>query len=125
MNSGIDVSNILQKEEEEGEETLTIDSDGITIVRRKSSTVSSGKRTNSSTSLNSEKSQSKDSEANLEEQNELLKELEASSKGKIKGSILMNYFKSANRSCTFGFLVMSFILSQLLVSVADIAIAYW
>lgn len=127
--SGIDVASILNKgEEEETQKEGYIESDGVADITRKSvnSNSAMGKMTNSTGSLNSEKSSSKDNQKeNPQEENELLKELEASSKGKVKGSLFVNYFKSADRPYTLVFLIVSFILSQTLASVADIWIAYW
>lgn len=76
-------------------------------------------------SLNSEKSQSEENQNHLDEENMPLKEFEASSKGKVKGSLLANYVKSAKRPCTLVFLLVSFISAQLLASVADIWVSYW
>lgn len=56
---------------------------------------------------------------------ETMKELEASSKGKVKGSLLLNYFKSANRPCVLVFLFATFLLAQILASSADMWVSYW
>lgn len=56
---------------------------------------------------------------------EPLKQLEASSKGKIKGSLLVNYFKYAQKPFTLAFLVFSFLFAQILASVSDIWVSYW
>lgn len=96
-------------------------------MSRKSSSASSlTKSANSMESLNSEKSRtSTDNKDGATEKDQMLKELEASSRGKIAGSMLLNYFKSARESCVLAFLVSSFLLTQILVSVADIWISYW
>lgn len=60
-----------------------------------------------------------------DEEKELLKELEASSEGKIKGSLVLMYLKSSNKPCTLVFLIISFLLAQILASLADIWVAYW
>lgn len=115
----------MNKNEEENHVEDYIESDGAAKMTRKSSSSALGKMMNSTASLNSEKSQSKENQTNPEEEKELLKELEASSKGKVKGSLFVNYFKSAKRPCTMIFLLASFLLTQILASVADIWISYW
>lgn len=77
---------------------------------------------NSTISLNNEKKAADD---NKDEENELLKELEASSKGKVKGSLVLNYLKAARRPCTLVFLMISFLFAQVLASLADIWVSYW
>lgn len=117
---------LIEKEELQGEEQNADKSDESKTIRRKSSASSLRKKRNSIGSSNSESCQSiADNEERSDEKNEVIKELEASSRGKISGSILLNYFKSANHSCTLAFLVASFLLTQILVSVADIWISYW
>lgn len=121
LKSGVDIASILNKNEEENH----VEDDGGIKMTKKSSSSALGKMMNSTASLNSEKSQSKENQTNPEEEKELLKELEASSKGKVKGSLFVNYFKSAKRPCTMIFLLASFLLTQILASVADIWISYW
>lgn len=60
-----------------------------------------------------------------EEEKELLKELEASSKGKVRGSLVINYLKSSKKPWTLVFLVTSFLLAQILASAADVWVSYW
>lgn len=55
----------------------------------------------------------------------LLKELEGSSKGKVKGSLLFHYFKSANRTWTLVFIIVAFLLAQIFASVADVWVSFW
>lgn len=55
----------------------------------------------------------------------LLRELEASSKGKIKESLLLNYFKYANQPCTLVFLVAVILLTNILAGSADVWVSYW
>lgn len=59
------------------------------------------------------------------EEQGLVKELEASSKGKVQGSLFLNYFKTANGPLTVIFLVITFLSTQILASFADIWFAYW
>lgn len=53
------------------------------------------------------------------------KELEASSKGTVNGSLLFNYFKATNRPFALVFLLIAFPLTQILLSLADIWVGYW
>lgn len=125
LKSEVDIASILNKNDEENHVEDYIESDGAIKMTKKSSSSALGKMMNSTASLNSEKSQSKENQTNPEEEKELLKELEASSRGKVKGSLFVNYFKSAKRPCTMVFLLASFLLTQILASVADIWISYW
>lgn len=62
---------------------------------------------------------------NNTEESGMLKELEASSKGKVKGSLLFNYFKSTKQPCMLVIMVSTFILAQVLASIADVWVSYW
>lgn len=62
---------------------------------------------------------------NNTEESGVLKELEASSKGKVKGSLLFNYFKSTKQPCMLVIMVSTFILAQVLASIADVWVSYW
>lgn len=53
------------------------------------------------------------------------KELEASSKGIVNGSLLFNYFKAANRPFSLVFLFIAFPLTQILLSMIDVWVGYW
>lgn len=110
---------MLNKAEEEPEEDHNED-DGMTKVPRPSSTTTL-QNMNSTTSLSSEKSRTEAPD----EEAELLKELEASSKGTVKGSLIIKYLKSPKRPFTLAFLVFSVLMSQILASVADIWVSYW
>lgn len=118
---------LLKKEDnEDGEENANKNGDKKSVSRKSSSASSLTKSANSIESLNSEKSQSTtENKDGTNEKDGMLKELEASSRGKIAGSMLFNYFKSAKQSCILAFLVVSFLLTQILVSVADVWISYW
>lgn len=126
LTSGIDISDMLVEKENnvDGKENADQSDEAITISRK--SSASSLRKSLNSIDSNSAKSQlSSDNKEDGNEKEEMLKELEASSRGKISGSLLLNYFKSAKQSCALAFLVVSFLLTQLLVSVGDISIAYW
>ncbi|KAJ6646999.1 ATP-binding cassette subfamily C member 4 [Pseudolycoriella hygida] len=52
-------------------------------------------------------------------------ELESSSKGMIKGSLLFRYFCSANQPMLLGVLVVLFFMAQIFASAADVWVAIW
>lgn len=114
-----------------GEDDLVADDEPVandeidTKMQKNTTTTSLKSMINSAISLNDEKNVSKEKENDLEEEEMLHKELEASSKGKIEGSLYLNYFKSANRPITLVFLVVTFLTSQVLASFVDIWVAYW
>lgn len=102
-----------------------IENGGVTKIPldNSNSTLESGMA--SEPSVNGEKDDTDQMQNKIVEEDELLKKLEASSRGKIKGSLIVNYLKSSNRPCTLVFLVISFLLSQILASAADIWVSYW
>lgn len=114
---------IKKEDHEDGDENADKNNENKALSRKSSS--ASSKCANSIESLNSEKSRSTTEKDGATEKDRMLKELEASSRGKIAGSMLLNYFKSANQLCILAFLISSFLLTQILVSVADIWISYW
>lgn len=120
LNSGIDISSMLNKPEEVTDEKYN-ESDGGGKISHQNSAATL-ENMNSTMSLNNEKNLTEDSK---DEEKELLKQLEASSKGKVKGSLILNYLKSARQPCTMVFLLISFLLAQVLASLADIWVAYW
>lgn len=121
MKSGIDISSM----EENNDEEECIEGDDTKKSMQKSSTPSLKKLVDSTTSLNGEKGQSNGNHIKPDEEKGLLKELEASSKGMVKGSLILNYFKSAKRPFTAAFVVLSFLFTQLLANTADIFVSYW
>lgn len=82
-------------------------------------------RTASSISLNKETDDLKTDEINATEEGGMLKQLEASSKGQVSGSLLLNYFKSSNQPCMLVILLAAFLLAQALASIADVWVSYW
>lgn len=123
MKSGVDVAGLFANREFDKNENIKR-VENSKIVRHNS--IESLKNIiNSTTSLNSEKSLYKENQSYSDEGSDLMGELEASSKETVKGSLLLNYFKCANRPCMLVFLFGSIILSQTLASVADIWVAYW
>lgn len=126
LQSGIDFTSILNKEKEEDDEKY-IENDGVSKIPRQSSDTTLESSMTSKMSLNSEKNHPGESrnQPSSDEEKQLLKELEASSKGKVKGSLILKYLKSSNQPCTLVFLVISFLLVQILASVVDIFVSYW
>jgi fucose permease len=55
----------------------------------------------------------------------LVSALEASSKGIVKGSIFLNYFKSSGSLALFVLVVFLFIITQIAASCTDYWVAYW
>lgn len=123
LSSGIDIASILNKSEENLEETNN-EGDGMQKNAQNSSNSlkSIGK---SIEEKNNEKNLTKDKDDVADEQNVLLKELEASSKGKVKGSLILNYLNSAKRPFSLVFIVIAFLLAQTLASFTDIWVSYW
>lgn len=120
LNSGIDITSILNRNEE-NEETNPED-DGMK-EKTESSSNSLQNIEKSVDETSSDKNNEKESVAN--EENALLKELEASSRGTVKGSLLLNYLRSARRPFTLAFIIVTLLLAQLLASSADIWVSYW
>lgn len=82
-------------------------------------------RVASSVSLNEKTDDVEFDQMNAREESGMLKELEASSKGQVSGSLLLNYFKSTNQPCTLVILLAAFLLAQALASIADVWVSYW
>lgn len=122
LKSGIDFTSILNKTDaDENEES--IENDDVAKIPRPNSTATLENNVASKMCSNNEKTHEK---RNLpDEEKELLNALESSSKGKVKGSMVVNYLSSAKKPFTLVFLIISFVLSQILASVADIWVSYW
>lgn len=76
-------------------------------------------------SKNEEENELKINQGGAIDESGLLKELESSSKGMVKGSLLLSYFKYANRPFTLIFVFTSFLLAQALASLADVWVSFW
>lgn len=114
LNSGIDFASILTKPD------LTDNKRSNEV--NKTETIKSPKSDEAEVSLLENGTHSK----TVEETKEMVpQELESSSKGKIKGSLLLNYFKAANQPILLGILIVLFLLAQILASAADIWVADW
>lgn len=120
MSSGIDFTSLCSKDEKNSS-----DNEENTNQVRKTSTASSKTKGSSSSTLNKEVDDLGDIQRQTEEKTGLLKKMEASSEGKVKGSLLLDYFKSADRMCTLIFLFISFLLTQFLANCADVWVSYW
>lgn len=122
MKCGIDIANLVTKNEEiRAEDHIKSDGNPLSIVENVEKTLIE------SESEDEEFVTKADDKAPNEEKTLLnkLNKLEDSSKGKVKGSLLITYLKSANNHCLLSFLGISFVLSQMLANLADIWVAYW
>lgn len=75
-------------------------------------------------SIDATRSCEDENQKSFEEKNALI-ELESSSKGKIKGSILLHYLKSSNIPGVTSILCALFAITQMFASVADVWVPYW
>lgn len=91
----------------------------------RSNSLSSSKRINSIGSLNSVHSAKENEKDLIEEKVVQLQALESSSKGKVKGPLLINYLNSAEQPIILFILFIMFLLAQFLASGADFWVAYW
>lgn len=123
LSSGIDIASILNRSEENLHDENNDDSGYKKNSQNSSSSLKSMDKT--SEMINNEKNLSKDNGNVANEQNVLLNELEATSKGKVKGSLIMNYLNSAKRPFSLIFIVITFLMAQTLASLADIWVSYW
>lgn len=107
MKSGVDISTIMTESDCNSTEESNVFDEKVT-------------------STSSENKQNNDMKIKqVKEESVLLKELESSSKGMVKGSLLLNYFKYANQPFTLIFLFASFLLAQTLASLADVWVSFW
>lgn len=123
MNSGIDFASILSETDENEEQTDTkrLRNKNIENVRSNSISPSKGS-TVSITSMPSKRNVAEMSE--VETAQKSIK-LEERTKRNFKGTLLINYLKSAKRPFVLAFLVLSFVLTQILASGADMFVPYW
>lgn len=91
------------------------------INRQKSETLSNS---SSSSSMNNVENQTV---GTVRKTNEIDRgvQMEASSKGKVKGSLTLNYFRAAANWPVFLMLLFSFIFVQLLASANDYWVSVW
>lgn len=121
MNSGINLACVLKTDDDANEEKskekceirkLSLKTTEINID--KSKIISSISNANGLLRQNKE----------VEEETELLDKLEASSKGKIKGPFL-HYFNASKRPFCLVFIVLAFVLAQILAGSADVFVSRW
>lgn len=113
--SGIDFSSLLASSDDDN----NIDSETSSPNRSRSNSEAGSRR-------GSVFGKIKDEEKPLaEEQTEEMHALEDSSKGKIKGTLLFHYLKSAQKPIMLSLILLLFVISQILASGADYWVAYW
>lgn len=112
VNSGIDSASLLAQ-------SKANDIGTIETLGRNSSLSSS----HSIDSMKSLAAEVQSNEPNA--QSELITKLEESSKGKIKGSLLLKYLQSAKQPKMLAFLIASSVGSQILASGADFWAGFW
>lgn len=126
MRSKVDFTTIInQNEEKEEEEAEKINETAMETDVMKSKEENLTTTDDQICSLNEEKNDSKVGQTNTKEGSGMLKELEASSKGKVKGSLLLSYFKSSNQPYMLVMMIVTFLLAQALASIADVWVSYW
>lgn len=120
--SGIDFASLLTADDKVDEEN---DGDSTFTATNRS-------RTNSRSSLKSSRSLSSDSEnASADERNangksaDPLQQMEASSKGQVKGSVSGTYFRSGANIFVLFIIFILFGLTQMLASGADYWVSFW
>lgn len=82
-------------------------------------------RKSSLSSANPRRSSIDDSISSEDDQNAFCSQLEESAKGKVNGSILLNYFEVRKNWPLLCLLLFSFVATQIVASGADIWIAIW
>lgn len=118
--SGIDISSLM-KQNEDKESGANAEND-----KTAKSSEEMSKNGQSTEAVNNEnKPPKEDNKDDSNEKNQLLKELEATSKGTVKESVLWSYLMAAHQPFTLIFLVLSILLTQIFASSADIWISYW
>lgn len=115
MNSGVDFASILSATDD-NQGANSSENKSIVADRRNSARLSS---------IASDKDTDEIDDGKNDEKNVFLQKLEKTSKDKIKGSLLINYLKSAERPFMLVFLILSFLLTQILASGADMFFPYW
>lgn len=78
----------------------------------------------SNTSITSHRSSNDGSIDECEKNNEGV-QMEDSSRGKVKGSISINYFTAGANWCVFFLLISGFVVAQLVASGADFWVSIW
>ncbi|XP_055317503.1 probable multidrug resistance-associated protein lethal(2)03659 isoform X2 [Sitodiplosis mosellana] len=118
LNSGVDLASLLKTNEEENIKKCEIKK----LSLKKSEIIMDNSKNIPPQSIANESLQQK---GVVEEETELLEKLEASSKGQIKGSLIVNYFKASKRPFCLLYLMLSFVLVQILAGSADVFVSRW
>lgn len=118
VNSGVDFATLLATEED------------VEIAQDHRGMRSRASRSNSRSSIKSHSTASShsDEDAEDEEKEDFVagpQELEASSKGKVKGSLFLQYLQSGAHSPVLLLLFCLFLTAQILASGADYFVAFW
>lgn len=134
INTGIDYAKLLEEGEDgDDKDTVSLASNANELMpkqqvtqrsvsrERKKSTVSS--YTSSMQSVNS--AQSVEKEEELPATSPLVDKMEASSKGVVKGSVFLQYFRASGSLLLLFVVIILFVLTQTAASGTDYWIAYW
>lgn len=125
LKSGIDISSLMKQNEGKESEANAENYETIKGSEKNDQLISS-KDEKATEVINHENIPSKvDNKDDSDEKNQLLKELEATSKGKVKESVLWSYLMAARQPFMLIFLVISILLTQICASLVDIWISYW
>lgn len=115
LKSGIDISSLM-KQNDNRESEANAENGRLALSKNEKT---------AEVANNQNKSSKVDYKDDSDEKMQLLKELEETSKGKVKESVLWTYLMAAHQPFTLVFLVISILLTQILASLADIWISYW
>lgn len=107
-------------------ETEADNTDGLERRPSRNMSRQSSIRSVSTNSINSlDGSYYGDDDDEKENENNNVAEMEASSKGKVKGSVALNYYKAGAHWSVVCVMLLSFLVVQLLASAADIWVSVW
>lgn len=125
LKSGIDISSLMKQNEDKEIEANAENDKTIKKSGPNDHVILSKNEKSTEASNNGNEPSKVDDKNDSDEKNQLLKELEATSKGKVKESVLWSYLVAAHQPFTLIFLVISILLTQVFASLADIWISYW
>lgn len=108
---------ILQDEKNIGEITEEQE-----VFRKRTLSRSSSK---SSTSINSGSLKDDTDAEEPEKEEEAQKNIEESSKGKVKGNVALNYLKAGGSVCKIIFIFSLFLITQAIASASDLFVGFW
>lgn len=120
VRSGVDFASLLQAEEPDD----TVETQDGGKVRSRTHSRSST-RSASSTSLHSADSEDEPDHENKAKSMENIQQMESSSKGKVAGSLIGNYFRSGGNLISLVLVGILFICAQFLASIADYWVSFW